>query len=85
MMESVSVYVLTALFLDAKGAVVSRNVGVTSDIHEAEAHKAKGMENDFEIFAIAADWREDAEQTALVNAMREFREMVRHWQEEALR
>lgn len=84
-MESVSAYVLTALFLDAKGAVVSRNVGVTCNLHEAEAHKTKGVENDFEIFAIAADWREDAEQTALVNAMREFRDMVKTMQEEALR
>ena len=35
------------------------------------------MENDFEIFAVPAEWREDAEQSSLVKTMRDFREMVR--------
>jgi hypothetical protein len=85
MMDSVGVYVLTSLFLDAKGAVASKNVGVTFDICEAEAHKAKGVENDFEAFTVPADWRQDAEQSSLIGAMRDFREMIAEMQEAALR
>ena len=85
MMESVGVYVLTSLFLDAKGAVTSKNVGVTFDMFEAEAHKAKGVENDFEAFIVPADWRQDAEQSSLIGAMRDFREMIAEMQEAALR
>jgi hypothetical protein len=84
MMESVSVYVLTSLFLDAKGTVVSKNVGVTFDIFEADAHKAKGVENDFEMFTVAGDWHEDAEQSSLIGAMRDFREMIAEMQAAAL-
>lgn len=57
----------------------------TFDIHEAEAHRDEDGSNDFEVFSVSGDWREDAEQSNLVKAMREFREMVRQWQEEALR
>lgn len=35
MMESVSVYVLTALTIDPEGTVASRNIGVTLNLHEA--------------------------------------------------
>jgi hypothetical protein len=85
MMESASVYVLTSLSLDAKGNVTSRNVGVTFDIFEAEAHKAKGVENDFEMFAVSGNWREDAEQSKLIATMRDFREIVAMQIEESLR
>jgi hypothetical protein len=78
-------YVLTSLRIDSGGKVISSNVAVTFDIHEAEAHREKGIENDFEKFSFANDWREDAEQSKLVESMREFRAMVRQWQEEALR
>jgi hypothetical protein len=84
-MEMLDTYVLTTLNLDKDGNIISTNVAVTFDIHEAEAHRDKSVENDFETFAVSDNWREDAEQTALVKAMREFREMVRQWQEEALR
>ena len=84
-MESVNAYVLTSLSIDSKGAVTSRNVGVTFSIHEAEAHRVKGLENEFEIFEIDSNWQEDAATTALVIAMREFREIVRQMQQEALR
>jgi hypothetical protein len=85
MMESVSVYVLTSLSIDAQGNVTSRNVGVTFDIFEAEAHKAKGVENDFEMFAVSGNWREDAEQSKLIATMREFRQIVAMQIEESLR
>ncbi len=61
-MDYLSLHVLTKLFIDAKGNVASRNIGVTFDIFEAESHKANGVENDFDTFAVQGDWREDAEQ-----------------------
>lgn len=84
-MDCLNVYVLTTLSIDAKGNVVSRNVGVTFDIFEAEAHRAKGVENEFDIFAVSGNWREDAEKSSLVITMRDFCEMVRQMQEAALR
>jgi hypothetical protein len=84
-MDMFDTYVLTKLRIDSDGKVISSNVAVTFDIHEAEAHRDKGVENGFEVFAVPADWRDDAEQSNFVKAMREFREMVCQWQEEALR
>ena len=84
-MDYVNVYVLTTLYIDPKGNVTSRNVSVTFDLFEAESHKAKGVENEFEVFAVPGDWREDAEQSSLIRAMRDFREMVAELQAEALR
>jgi hypothetical protein len=84
-MECLNVYVLTTLSIDAKGDVVSRNVGVTADIIEAEAHEAHGVENDFETFVASGNWREHAEQSALIITMRDFREMVQQMHEAALR
>ena len=83
-MDCVNAYVLTKLSLDSKGNVQSRNVGVTFSLHEAERHKARGVENEFESFLIATNWQEDAAQTNLVFAMREFRSMVEQWQAAAL-
>lgn len=84
-MECLNVYVLTTLFIDTKGNVVSRNIGATLDVLEAEAHRAHGVENDFEAFFISDNWREDAEQSALITAMRSFREMVQEMHDAALR
>ena len=84
-MEVFNAYVLTSLSVDSNGDVVSRNVGLTFNLHEAEAHRDADVANGFETFGIAAHWREDGEQSKLVEAMREFRAMVRQWQEEALR
>jgi hypothetical protein len=85
MMDYVNVYVLTNLSIDGNGEVKSKVVGVTFNIHEAEAHRAKGVENEFDTFQIDSDWREDAEVTATVLAMRAFREIVALQVEEALR
>ena len=84
-MDCINAYVLTTLSLDSKGNVHSRNVGVTFSLHEAERHKAQGVENEFESFLIATNWQEQAATTELVFAMREFCEMVREMQEAALR
>jgi hypothetical protein len=84
-MEFVHVFVLTSLDLDKSGDVKSRNVAVTFDLFEAEDHRNKGVENDYETFVVPCDWREDAEQSELVSTMREFREMVKQMQDAALR
>ena len=85
MMESVSVYVLTSLFLDPKGAIRSKNVGVTFSLHEAEAHRDKGVENEFEAFQIDVNWEEAAATSALVEQMRVFRDLIAEQHAEALR
>jgi hypothetical protein len=84
-MEMFDAFVLTTLRIDGDGKVISSNVAVTFDIHAAEAHREADVANSFQAFSVAADWREDAEQSKLVETMREFRSMVRQWQEEALR
>lgn len=84
-MGFVHVFILTTLALDKKGDVKSRNVAVTFDLFEAEDHRNKGVENDYETFVVPCDWREDAEQSELVVAMRNFRSMVEEMQREALR
>ena len=77
------VYVLTSLFVDSKGNIMSRNAGVTFSLHEAERHKAQGVENEFETFQICSDWQEHAVTTELVFAMREFCDMVKELQQDA--
>jgi hypothetical protein len=84
-MHYVSVYVLTLLSLNAEGNVISRNVGVTFDVLEAEAHRGKAVEREFEVFAVPGTWPEAAEQSKLIASMRDFREMVKAMQDEALR
>ena len=79
----INAYVLTALFLDGKGNVASRNVGVTFSLHEAERHKEQGIENEFETFQIFSNWQEHAVTTELVFAMREFCDMVKELQQDA--
>ena len=81
--DSNNVYVLTSLYLDRKGNVASRNVAVTFSLHEAELHKGKGIENDFERLLIAPNWQEHAATTELVFAMREFCDMVKELQQDA--
>lgn len=80
-----SVYVLTTLFVDVQGNVSSKNVGVTFSLHKAEAHRAEGVQNDFEEFLVSHDWVEDLATTDLVKAMRSFRGLVEEMQEAALR
>ena len=83
-MDFVHVFVLTSLALDRSGDVKSRNVAVTFDLFEAEDHRNKGVENDYDTFVVPSDFRENAEQSELITAMREFREMVKAMQDEAL-
>jgi len=76
-------YVLTSLFFDSKGNIASRNVGVTFSLHEAERHKAEGVENEYETFQICSNWQEHAATTELVFAIREFCDMVKELQQDA--
>ena len=82
-MEFVHVFVLTHLSLDKNGDVKSKNVAVTFDLFEAEDHRNKGVENDYESFVVPCGWREDAEQSELIATMREFRAMVKELQQDA--
>jgi len=84
-MDYFNAYVLTSLSINAEGNVTSRNVAVTFDVFEAEAHKGKGLEHEFEVFPVPGKWREDAEQSTLIASMRDFGEMVKAMQDEALR
>jgi hypothetical protein len=84
-MDYFHVFVLTQLSLDKNGDVKSRNVAATFDLFEAEDHRNKGVENDYDVFVVPCDWREDAEQSELISAMREFRNIVKQMQDEALR
>ena len=59
MIDFVHVFVLTTLALDKKGDVRSRNVAVTFDVFEAEDHRNEGVENDYEVFVVPPDWREE--------------------------
>ena len=81
-MDFYHVFVLTSLTIDEKGDVKRRNVAVTFDLFEAEDHRNKGVAHEYDVFVVPGDWREDAETSEFVIAMRDLREMVRKWQEE---
>ena len=68
-----------------EGHVVAENIGATFDVYLAEPHRAHGVENDFERHPISASWREDAERSSVVSAIREFRQIVEEMQAAALR
>jgi hypothetical protein len=68
-MDYFHVFVLTTLSLDKNGNVKSRNVAVTFDLFEAEDHRNKSVENDYDAFVVPGDWREDAEQSNLVQSL----------------
>ena len=76
---------LTRLAVSPEGRVVAENIGATFDIYQAEAHRAHGVENDFERHPISANWFEDAERSSVVAAMRELRQIVEEMQAAALR
>ena len=84
-MDYFHVFVLKQLSLDQTGDVKSRNVAVTFDLFEAEDHRNKGIEHDYDVFVVPGHWQEDAATTGLITAMRDFREMVKAMQDEALR
>jgi hypothetical protein len=82
-MDYFHVFVLTTLSLDKNGDVKSRNVAVTFDLFEAEDHRNKSVENDYDAFVVPGDWREDAAQSTLVQSPpRPSRNSVSQRQEE---
>ena len=84
-MDNVNLYVLTTLAFDSRGNVAGKNVGVRFSRLDAEGHRAKGVQNEFERFSVSADWREDAETFFLGDAMLGFRFLVEEMQRAALR
>jgi hypothetical protein len=80
-MDYFHVFVLTSLSIDENGDVKRRNVAVTFDLFEAEDHRNRGVEHEYDVFVVPGDWREDAELSELIIAMRDLREIVRQWQE----
>ena len=81
----VHIFVLTKLVIDPNGTVVSKNIGVAFNIHDAEKYAASDVANGYETFEVESNWREDAATTDFVLAMRGFRDMVKEMQDEALR
>ena len=61
-------FVLTSLSIDENGDVKRRNVAVTFDLFEAEDHRNRGVEHEYDVFVVPGDWREDAEQSNLVQS-----------------
>lgn len=84
-MKKVPVYVLVTLGFSKAGEVTRKNIGVTFNVHEAEAHAAADVANEYETHEVEAEYREDIEVTALSLAMRDFRDMVQQMQEEAVK
>lgn len=76
------VFVLRSLSLDRTGDVKVRNVAVTFDLFEAEDHRNRGVEHEYDVFVVPGDWREDADQSNLVKALRDLGGMARERQEE---
>jgi hypothetical protein len=85
MAEPVHVFVLTKLVIDPTGTVVSKNVGIAFNIHDAENYAASDVANGYETFEVESNWQEDAATTDLVVAMRAFRDYVEELRAEALR
>jgi len=85
MAEPVYLFVLNKLVIDPNGTVVSENIGVTFNIHDAEKYAASDVANGYETFEVESNWQEDAATTNLVVAMRAFRDYVEELRAEALR
>jgi hypothetical protein len=62
------VFVLTSLSIDENGDVKRRNVAVTFDLFEAEDHRNRGVEHEYDVFVVPGDWRDDAEESNLVQS-----------------
>src|SRR5208282_5138943 len=68
MIDYSHVFVLTSLSIDENGDVKRRNVAVTFDLFEAEDHRNRGVEHEYDVFVVPGDWREDAERSNLVQS-----------------
>jgi hypothetical protein len=77
-----TIYVLTTLF-EVKGEVRSKNVGVTTNIHDAEAHAADAA-NGYDTLKLDADWRDSAGISETVLIMREMGDAIRADHERSL-
>jgi hypothetical protein len=85
MAEPIHIFVLTKLMIDANRTVVSKNIGATFNIHDAEKYAASDVANGYEIFEVESSWQEEAATTDLVVTMRAFRDYIEELRAEALR
>jgi hypothetical protein len=67
-MDYFHVFVLTSLSIDENGDVKRWNVAVTFDLFEAEDHRNRGVEHEYDVFVVPCDWREDAERSNSVQS-----------------
>lgn len=77
-METISIYVLIQSKLIHGNEITDRVVGVTADLKEAEAHKEKGIENEYREFSIDTELLVlSAETTLFLKEIREFKTAAR--------
>ncbi len=50
------VFVLTSLSIDENGDVKRRNVAVTFDLFEAEDHRNRGVEHEYDVFVFITSY-----------------------------
>lgn len=75
-MDKTPVYVLITLGFTESGDVKRTVMGVTFNIHDAEAHERKDVSNEYETHGVDANWREGAAISETVLFMREAVEVI---------
>jgi hypothetical protein len=71
-MEKTPVYVLVTLGFTESGDVRRTNMGVTFNLHEAEAFAGLDVSNEYETHGVDANWRDGAAISESVMLMREL-------------
>ncbi len=75
-MDTTPVYVLVTLDFTPQGDICRKNVGVTFNIYEAEAHSNKDVSNEYDTFTVPATWRDDAVISETASFLRQAVEIV---------
>ncbi len=75
-MDKTPVYVLVTLDFTEKGDICRKNVGVTFNLYEAEAHANKDVSNEYETHGVPANWRDGAVISEAAMFIRESVELV---------
>lgn len=76
-MDYFHVFVLTSLSIDENGDVKRRNVAVTFDLFEAEDHRNRGVEHEYDVFVVPGTGARMPNNRIRLQALRDLREMVR--------
>ncbi len=71
------VFVLTSLSIDENGDVKRRNVAVTFDLFEAEDHRNRGVEHEYDVFVVPATGARMQNNRIWSKSLRDLREMAR--------